>query len=170
MSVSSLSNPGVRTPYLGLASASATGSSSTTVATPASKQLGESDFLKLLTTQLQNQDPMQPMDNTAMIAQLAQFSTLQSQTQMTADQQQYMAANYIGMNATVTDANGKPVTGIVTAVDNSGTAPALVINNTSYSLSTLKRIEPAPATPPAAPSAPASSPTGPSTSPATPTS
>ena len=31
-------------------------------------QLGESDFLKLLTTQLQQQDPTQPMDNTAMVA------------------------------------------------------------------------------------------------------
>jgi flagellar basal-body rod modification protein FlgD len=43
-------------------------------------QLGESDFLKLLTTQLQQQDPTQPMDNTAMVAQLAQFSALEQMT------------------------------------------------------------------------------------------
>ena len=39
-------------------------------------QLGQSDFLKLMTTQLQNQDPFAPMDNGEFIAQMAQFSTV----------------------------------------------------------------------------------------------
>ena len=43
-------------------------------------QLGENDFLKLLTTQLQQQDPTQPMSNTEMVAQLAQFSALEQMT------------------------------------------------------------------------------------------
>ena len=38
--------------------------------------LGQSDFLKLMTTQLQNQDPFAPMENAEFIAQLAQFSTV----------------------------------------------------------------------------------------------
>ncbi|HQS96589.1 MAG: hypothetical protein B7Y31_00460 [Novosphingobium sp. 16-62-11] len=38
--------------------------------------LGADDFVKLLTTQLQNQDPTDPVDNTQMLAQLAQFSSL----------------------------------------------------------------------------------------------
>lgn len=38
--------------------------------------LGQSDFLKLMTTQLQNQDPFEPMDNGDFIAQMAQFSTV----------------------------------------------------------------------------------------------
>jgi flagellar basal-body rod modification protein FlgD len=42
------------------------------------KQLGEDAFLKLLTTQLRNQDPLKPMDSTQSVAQLAQFSALQS--------------------------------------------------------------------------------------------
>ena len=37
--------------------------------------LGQSDFLKLMTTQLQNQDPFAPMENAEFIAQMAQFST-----------------------------------------------------------------------------------------------
>ena len=41
-----------------------------------SDTLGQSDFLKLMTTQLQNQDPFAPMDNGDFIAQMAQFSTV----------------------------------------------------------------------------------------------
>ena len=38
--------------------------------------LGQKDFLRLLTTQMQAQDPFQPVDNKEMLAQMAQFSSL----------------------------------------------------------------------------------------------
>ncbi|SNX67746.1 flagellar basal-body rod modification protein FlgD [Cereibacter ovatus] len=38
--------------------------------------LGQDDFLTLLTTQLKNQDPFQPMENGEFLAQMAQFSTV----------------------------------------------------------------------------------------------
>ena len=44
--------------------------------------LGQADFLKLMTTQLQNQDPFSPMDNGDFIAQMAQFSTVTGITEM----------------------------------------------------------------------------------------
>jgi len=50
--------------------------SSATGAMGAYNKLNQGDFLKLLTTQLAHQDPTSPVDNTQMLAQLAQFSTL----------------------------------------------------------------------------------------------
>jgi flagellar basal-body rod modification protein FlgD len=45
------------------------------------KALGENDFLRLLVEQLKHQDPLQPQDNTAFVAQLAQFSGLEQSMQ-----------------------------------------------------------------------------------------
>ena len=86
-----------------------------TTASSAGPQLGREDFLKLLITQLQMQDPFQPIDNEDMIAQLATFSSLEQLEQMNAGLQDgldmdlllgqllnnTMATNLIGRNAHV---------------------------------------------------------------------
>ncbi|GMN01783.1 flagellar hook assembly protein FlgD [Erythrobacter sp. MTPC3] len=46
--------------------------------------LGQSDFLRLLTVQLQQQDPLEPVDNKEMLAQMAQFSGLAATTETNA--------------------------------------------------------------------------------------
>lgn len=47
-----------------------------------SDDMGRQEFLKLLTTQLQNQNPLDPMQNEAFVAQLAQFSQLEATLSM----------------------------------------------------------------------------------------
>lgn len=46
-------------------------------ATGSMQQLGKDDFLKLLVSKLQNQDPLKPMDDESFVAELAQFSSLE---------------------------------------------------------------------------------------------
>lgn len=44
--------------------------------------LDQGDFLKLMLAQMQQQDPFSPMDQTQMLAQMAQFSTLAGTSEM----------------------------------------------------------------------------------------
>src|SRR5512143_1210586 len=53
------------------------GTSTSSAATAASKAMGKDAFLKLLITQLQHQDPLNPADSTEFTSQLAQFSSLE---------------------------------------------------------------------------------------------
>ena len=47
------------------------------VANRKDESLGQADFLRLMTEQLKHQDPLKPMENSAFLGQLAQFSSVQ---------------------------------------------------------------------------------------------
>ena len=57
--------------------------SQTSATSSATQQFGQefNNFIKLLTAQVQNQDPLSPMDSTQFVDQLATFSTLEQQVQ-----------------------------------------------------------------------------------------
>ncbi|WP_216827983.1 flagellar hook assembly protein FlgD [Alkalihalobacterium elongatum] len=54
--------------------------------------LGKDDFLKILITQLQNQDPTNPMDDREFISQMAQFSSLEQMTNMNKTLEKFIAS------------------------------------------------------------------------------
>ena len=110
----------------------------------AKNTLTTQDFLQLLSTELQNQDPLQPMDDTAYLAQMAQFTSLQqvstlstTMSQMSSNQQNLAASSYLGQMVTMNTGNNSTVSGLVTGVDLSGTTPHLQVNGTSYPLTSL---------------------------------
>ena len=67
---------------LGIARSGAAATPTVAPASAKSQTLGQADFLKLMTAQMQNQDPFNPVDNTQMVAQMAQFSQLSGITNM----------------------------------------------------------------------------------------
>ena len=104
-------------------------------ATDANKnQLGKDAFLKLLTTQLQHQDPLNPMEDSEFMGQMAQFSTLEQITNM-AGANTAMADNLtfsksvslIGRTVTYQDAEEQTHTGKVERVTTTDGKPALTV-------------------------------------------
>jgi flagellar basal-body rod modification protein FlgD len=77
--------------------------------TGATKSLGESDFLKLLTAQLQAQNPLNPMDSTDFTAQLAQFSSLEQLNNINTQLKYVLASQMSLQNTMATDLIGKHV-------------------------------------------------------------
>jgi flagellar basal-body rod modification protein FlgD len=131
--------------------------SSQAVTSDKSKQLGKQDFLKLLMAQMQNQDPMKPMDDTAMIAQMAQFSALEAtqslqQTLQTSSNNQTIAqaSALIGKYIQSDQADGSSVSGAVTGVDFTSTdgivSPTVSVGNYSVDYSTIRKISSTPIT------------------------
>ena len=64
-------------------------------------ELGKDAFLQLLTTQLQYQDPLEPMDNTAMVSQLAQFSALEEMQNVSSALSNSQALSLVGKNVII---------------------------------------------------------------------
>jgi flagellar basal-body rod modification protein FlgD len=109
-----------------------------------SQTLTQNDFLKLLITQLSAQDPMNPVDDKAFIAQMAQFSTLQATTSMQQNiaqlnnQQAFLQANaMIGRDVALQDGQGAQITGTVSAIQMASGSPQIVVNGQAYDLSTV---------------------------------
>jgi flagellar basal-body rod modification protein FlgD len=130
------------------ASSAATAAETTAARTP-QKALGQNDFLKLLAKQYESQDPLKPKDDTAFIADMAQFSALEQSkatgdllASLRADQQRATANSYLGHRVTVDAGKDGTVSGDVTAIDVSGAEPRLVVGDKVFSLSAVLRVEP----------------------------
>jgi flagellar basal-body rod modification protein FlgD len=69
----------------GTAGASSTGTSTTGASQQSQNLASQNVFLQLLVAQLKNQDPSQPTDGTQFVTELAQFTTLQEDTESATD-------------------------------------------------------------------------------------
>ena len=91
-----------------------------------SDELGQSAFLELMITQLENQDPLSPQDNSEFVAQLAQFSSVESLDRLNnnfdsftnsfVENQALQASSLVGRSVTVpTDTTQLELGGVVSA-------------------------------------------------------
>jgi flagellar basal-body rod modification protein FlgD len=114
------------------------------------KTLGQDDFLKLVVTELSNQDPLNPQKDTEFIAQMAQFTSLEQTKAMTSNiskltsQQQILQANgMLGKTVTLQVSKDTQVQGTVTAVNIAEGTPTIVVDGQGYDLSQVLTITPA---------------------------
>src|SRR5437764_1210129 len=81
-------------------------------------KLGQQEFLKLLITQLTNQDPLSPEDDKEFLAQMAQFSSVEGITNINSSLDNSQAASLLGKTVDAqitTDGSPVSVSGVVTA-------------------------------------------------------
>jgi flagellar basal-body rod modification protein FlgD len=91
------------------ADASSSASSSSSSSSGSADGLGEDQFLQLLTAQLQNQDPLNPMDDSAFVAQLAQFSSVEQLTTVNSNLDQLLVSQTSGNQTATAGLIGKDV-------------------------------------------------------------
>lgn len=82
-----------------VANATAVGNNSNfaSSATNSGQELGKDAFLKILVTQLQYQDPLQPMNDREFISQMAQFSSLEQMANVAANLERLEKVNTLGL-------------------------------------------------------------------------
>lgn len=109
------------------------------------QQLGKDEFLKLLITQLSNQDPTAPMEDTQFISQMAQFSSLEQMTNMNEGFKQLsammngtQAANTLGRTVDI-DLGDDVLTGVVDATT-FGENPQVQVNGMYYDMNKIKAL------------------------------
>src|SRR5688500_2027851 len=110
-------------------------------------ELGKDDFMKLMLAQVQNQDPMNPMDDQAFIAQVAQFNSLDQMTKlnetitaMFGAQQLAEASGMIGKFAVALGPDGEDVSGIIKSVSVEKGVSKLHIGNAKIDLNKVTAV------------------------------
>lgn len=118
-------------------------SGSQSQATPLNNSsISEQEFIKLLLSELTYQDPLQPMDNTQFLAQLAQFANLQQTSQTNTNMQTLLLMNATSQSMGLLGKNVEAVTsqgtidGTVTEVTFTQSGPQLSVTQANGSVAT----------------------------------
>ena len=117
-------------------------------ASPVNQEYNSALFMKLLVTQLSNQDPSSPMDSTQMVAQTAQLASMEQLTSLNSttksnyqSQMQSTATTMLGKSVSWTDSNGAAQTGKVGSIAFSSTGvPQLTIGSTTIALTAVTAV------------------------------
>ena len=105
------------------------------------------DFLQLLTSQISNQDPLEPMKDTEFISQMANIASLEQMQQFTkgfesfaSSQKDMVAQAYLGRIVTISD-QGNEVEGLVDSVEKSSDGSITIeVSGNSYDPKDITRV------------------------------
>jgi len=111
----------------------------------ASQELGRDDFLKILLTQLQNQDPTKPMEDKEFIAQMAQFSSLEQMNNISSgfrEMNSLLSSNQAlqVLGRTVEVRQGEQIVRGTVGSVTSGAMPQITVNDQTFDFSDLVRV------------------------------
>jgi flagellar basal-body rod modification protein FlgD len=127
-----------------------TNSSSTQNSTAANAfgSLNINDFINLMVTGLQNQDPTNPTDTTTLMQQVSEIGSIESTQNLSTTLQSVAlgqsvatAGNLIGRNVTGLDSTGKSVTGVVSSVSVSNGNTTLNVGSSAIPLANVTTIQ-----------------------------
>jgi flagellar hook assembly protein FlgD len=131
------------------ASSGSGSSSSTSNAANPFASLNLNDFITMMITELQNQDPTNPMSSDQMLSEITQMGQISTAEQLTTTltgmetgQNLSNASTMIGMQVEGTDANGNNVSGTVSSVTIANGTPSINVGNSSLSLDQITNILP----------------------------
>ena len=110
-----------------------------TEGTDRSTALGKDEFLNLLVTQLQYQDPLEPSSDTEFIAQMAQFSSLEQMQNLNNSFSDFMAYSLVGKYATA-EYGTDTMEGYIESVVNAGEDTFAVIDGTSVNIEDIYKV------------------------------
>ena len=97
-------------------------------------------FLKLLVTEMQYQDPLQPTDNSEYVKEMATFSQVEAVNAIKTDMTAMQANTLVGQCVTVLDENDKEVTGIVDYITKDN-PPMLSVEGNLYSIDKIQSVQ-----------------------------
>ncbi|HVM33106.1 MAG TPA: flagellar hook capping FlgD N-terminal domain-containing protein [bacterium] len=130
----------------GVGSSSNAANSTTALASASNQFVSEQTFLKLLVTQLQNQDPMNPQDASQFVAELASFSSVEQLTALSTSMNSVLESsvtNLIGKTVTVADSTNAQgyVQGPVSAIVYYANGPAVDVSGKTYPISAIQNVQ-----------------------------
>jgi flagellar basal-body rod modification protein FlgD len=111
--------------------------------TQSSNEVGSEAFLKLLIVQLQNQDPLSPMESGEFMTQLAQLSALESTQNLQISSQALglmESVGFVGQYVEILGADGTTMVGQVDEVQFENSAPVLVVEGQRVGLENVLRV------------------------------
>jgi flagellar basal-body rod modification protein FlgD len=110
-------------------------SMSASTAISQANNIGITEFLRILSSQLNNQDPLKPVDNQEFLSQIAQFSTLQQSQQLNQKIDQLLtiqaatqSIGLLGKDITFNDTTNGVLTGRVAGLSINAGVPVLNVN------------------------------------------